>query len=241
MAKEDEYVIDWETLPEDEDGIAYVQIDGDRYRLPYLELIPQNVSAESLRSSIEEDGIEYPIIVDEENNVIDGMTRLYLAKDLGLSSQEVPIKRANFDEREDGWEKAIELNAVRRQLSASMRRELIREIVSRKNWRKPSIHVSDLARLLGVHKSTISRDLDQIYGDEQEQELKKRKRTLNISLTGMRNVSRLIEAEKILEHVSQDEKADYRKTLDELIAQVEEERAFLNERLSNENSGETAA
>lgn len=92
---------------------------------------------------------------------------------------------------------------------------------------------------MGVHKSTISRDLDQIYGGEKEQKLKKHK--LNISLTGMRNISRLIGSEKVLEHASRDQKEDYRRTLEELITQIEEERALLNERLGADSSSETSA
>jgi len=232
MPEDEEYVIDWDRLPRDEDGRPYVDLGDERYFLPYVELIPQNVSATSLRKSIEADGIEYPIIVDEDNKVIDGMTRMYIAHDLDLSADEVPIKREDVASEEDGWEKAIELNAVRRQLSGSMRRELIEKIVERKGWRKPSIHVTDLAELLGVHKSTISRDIDRIYNDEEVQELKERKQTLNISLTGMRNAGRMIDSDTILADLPEDEQEHYRSTLDELVDLLEQERAELTEELA---------
>lgn len=229
---DEEYTIDWDRLPRDKEGRPYVDLGDERYFLPYVELIPQNVSATSLRNSIEEDGIEYPIIVDEDDNVIDGMTRLFIAYDLDLPADEVPIKREDVENEEDGWEKAIELNAVRRQLSGSMRRDLIQKIVDRKGWRKPSIHVTELAELLGVHKSTISRDIDRIYNDEEVQKLKERKQTLNISLTGMRNAGRMIDSETILDDLPKDEREHYREALDDLVELLEGEREEITEELA---------
>jgi len=229
---EEEYTIHWERLPRDAEGRAYVDLGDDRYYLPYVDLIPQNVSATSLRKSIVDDGIEYPIIVDDDNNVIDGMTRLFIAYDLDLSADEVPVKREDVESEEDGWEKAIELNAVRRQLSGSMRRELIEKIVERKGWRKPSIHVTELAEMLGVHKSTISRDLDRLYNDEEVQKLKERKQTLNISLTGMRNAGRMIDSETILDELPEDDRSHYREALDDLVDLLEGERAEITEELA---------
>ena len=81
------------------------------------------------------------------------MTRLSIADDLGLSPDDVPVEREEIADDEKGWQMAIELNAVRRQISGPMRRQLVEEIVDRKNWRKPSSHVTDLANMLGVHSA----------------------------------------------------------------------------------------
>ena len=226
----DEQAIDWSSLPTDDDGIPYIEFGGGTYRLPYTDLIPQNVALDSLRASIAEEGMEYPIIVDQDDNVIDGMTRLYLASRMELPADEVPIKHEQVD-ADSAWEKAIELNTVRRQIGGAMRRELIETIIDRKNWRKPRIHVTDLANMLGVDKSTISRDLDQIFDDQELNALKKRKRKLNVSLTGMRNVRRLIEAGDIMADRADDEKAEFCDTLQTLVEGVEGERSKINDRI----------
>lgn len=224
--------LDWSDLPTDADGVPVLTIDGREFRLPYLDVLPQNVSLGSLEESIREEGIEYPIIVDDDDKVIDGMTRLYVARKLDLSLDEIPVERAEVSDEEAGWEKAIELNAVRRQMSTSMRRETIERIVDRKDWADPREHVSDLARLLGVHKSTISRDLDELFADSEVRQMKKRKQMLNISLTGMRNLDRLLEGREVLNEVGSVKRDEYRQTLEELISAVEDERTELSEKLS---------
>ena len=231
MTDQDETTIPWGRLPKDEDGTPFLEFGGERYRLPYLDLIPQNVSVDSLRESIRENGIEYPIIVDQDDNVIDGMTRLYIADDLGLSPDDVPVEREEIADDEKGWQMAIELNAVRRQISGPMRRQLVEEIVDRKNWRKPSSHVTDLANMLGVHKSTISRDITKLYGPDEIEKLKKRKRMLNVSLTGMRNVGRMIDGDEILTDSDNSEKSELSEMVYTLIDAVEAERERITEEI----------
>jgi DNA-binding transcriptional ArsR family regulator len=228
-----DYEIDFSTLPTDDEGIPLIELGDDTYRLPYYDLIEQTVDIGALVESIEAEGIEYPIIVDEQtNNVIDGMTRLYIATQiLDLPEDEIPIKVEDIilEDEQAGWMKAIELNANRRQISRSMRQKLIQRIMDRSRWRKARSHVSDLARMLGVSKSTISRDLDQIGDSSEVQELKKRKRTLNVSLTGMRNVKSFLEEGEIVSDLDEDEQERYQDMLDELVSIVEEEREAISD------------
>ena len=231
MANDGENSIDWSKLPTDDEDVPYIEFGGETYRLPHTDLIPQNVSLDSLRGSIREDGMEYPIIVDQHDNVVDGMTRLYLASQMNVPADEVPIKREELDE-ETVWEKAIALNTVRRQIGGAMRRELIEKIIDRKSWRKPRSHVTDLANMLGVDKSTVSRDLDQLFDDHELQSLKKRKRKLNVSLTGMRNVRRLIESGDIMSDYDNSDKSKFCDTLQTIVEGVEGERSKINDRIT---------
>ncbi|MFB6263181.1 MAG: hypothetical protein ABEL76_06075 [Bradymonadaceae bacterium] len=233
-----EYEIDFSQLPTDDEGVPYVEVEGETLRMPYHDLIEQNADPDALVESMWDEGIEYPIVVDEStNNVIDGMTRLYIADEiLELPDDEIPIKYDDIEEEgeDEGWVKAISLNAQRRQISGAMRRELIGEIMDRSPWRKARAHVSDLARMLGVAKSTISRDLDQLQDDQKLQQLKKRKRQLNVSLTGMRNVAELLEEGEVHSDLSDDQIAKYTETLEELVDVVENEREAVTEEIEEE-------
>jgi len=193
----------WDSLPTD-DGVPVIKFGNREFRLPLCRLIPQTVSLEALRDSIESNGIQVPILVDEQTDiVVDGMTRLYIAYELGLDPSAVPIDEKAFDD-EERWQIAIEMNANRRQLSPSMRRDLIDQIVERKDWEHPTQHVTELSRLLGTSKSTISRDLDKLYEHEDVQELKKRKQRLNQVTSGLSALKELVENDDLISDLGED-------------------------------------
>lgn len=224
--------LSWDHLDTDEEGTPVIEIAGERWRLPYTNLLPQTVSIESLEESIREEGIQYPIIVDEETDeVVDGMTRLYVAQNLDLPADDIPIERKDIGDRDDKWEAAISLDAQRRQITAPMRRDLIETIVDRKGWDEPREHVSDLARILGVHKSTVSRDVEKIYESTTVHDLKSRKRTLNTSLSGLRKVAEMVREEGFSFDLEDDEIEEYRDRAESLIELLDRERETVTERI----------
>src|SRR5262245_65089689 len=65
------------------------------FRLPFLEEVRPLTDAElaRLRESIRADGIQAPVLVDEEDSVLDGANRLQIAEELGLPLERVPLQR----------------------------------------------------------------------------------------------------------------------------------------------------
>lgn len=93
---------------------------------PYQLLPPLSPEdLDRLRESIRERGIEVPIIVDEDGNIIDGHNRKRIADELGVPCrQEVRSGLADHEKRI----LAAELNSARRQLTDAQKVELGRQI-----------------------------------------------------------------------------------------------------------------
>jgi hypothetical protein len=81
----------------------------------FKSLIPNNNHYEELKKSIKENGFLFPIIVNENKEVIDGYTRLRVAKELGIS--EIPVEIYETNGREEELEMILNLNIWRRQLT----------------------------------------------------------------------------------------------------------------------------
>jgi ParB-like chromosome segregation protein Spo0J len=124
---------------------------------PYALLLPP-LSAEeyeALKTDIAENGIIYPVVVDEAGLILDGVHRARAAGELGI---DVPLshvgqgKPALTDQRK--LEIAMGLNMRRRHLDADARRALTRRLS-----REQGLTVRQIARITGWSKNTAARDL----------------------------------------------------------------------------------
>ncbi len=87
------------------------------YSFKYSEILPPLSSNkyETLKQNIKQHGIEIPIIIDDQDNVIDGQHRLKIAVELGI--EDIPLMvRSGLTEVEK-QQMAIDLNIHRRELS----------------------------------------------------------------------------------------------------------------------------
>jgi len=81
----------------------------------FKSLIPNNNQYEELKKSIKENGFLFPIIVNKNKEVIDGYTRLRVAKELGVPK--IPVEVYETNGREEELEMILNLNIRRRQLT----------------------------------------------------------------------------------------------------------------------------
>lgn len=108
---------------------------------------------DSLRQSIEADGILQPIEVDEDGRILDGHHRSTIAAELGIDcpSRVIP----NLDE--NGKRRyALTVNLMRRQLGKDARGKLIAQLAAE------GMSVRAIAAETGLTKSTVANDISQL-------------------------------------------------------------------------------
>lgn len=110
-------------------------------------LLPEEY--ESLRASIAERGVDIPIIVDQEGNIIDGVHRQRACDELGIYC---PREVRQFGSEAEKFELVLRANCRRRQLSQRQKRELITVYLCR----DPQIADNTLGNLIGVSKNTVA-------------------------------------------------------------------------------------
>jgi len=81
----------------------------------FKSLIPYNNQYDELKKSVKENGFLFPIIVNKDKEVIDGYTRLRVARELGVSR--IPVEIYETNGREEELEMILSLNIRRRQLT----------------------------------------------------------------------------------------------------------------------------
>jgi ParB-like chromosome segregation protein Spo0J len=83
---------------------------------------------ESLKNSIQKHGYweEYPIIVNDKYEILDGHTRYRVCKELGI---EPTIKVKHFESKEEEMEFVIETNLSRRHLTTMQKAELALKLI----------------------------------------------------------------------------------------------------------------
>jgi len=96
----------------------------------YKSLMPElpEDDFESLKNSIQKHGYweEYPIILNENYEILDGHTRYKACKELGI---EPNIKVKHFESKEDEMEFVIETNLSRRHLTTMQKAELALKLI----------------------------------------------------------------------------------------------------------------
>ncbi len=106
---------------------------------------------EALKEDIKDKGIIYPIIVDEDNLILDGVHRYRICRELGIDP---PIQvRAGLTDDEK-LELAVGLNWQRRPNDTDSRCEMVFDL-----YHNEQLTMESIAGMLGISKSTVSRDL----------------------------------------------------------------------------------
>jgi hypothetical protein len=120
---------------------------------PYALLLPPLTDDEydALKADIAEHGILYPVIVDEDDRVLDGVHRVRIAAELGI---EPPVNRHTGLDDERKLHLAVGLNMRRRHLDADRRRALVRKLST-----EQGLSVRKISSITGWSKSTVDRDL----------------------------------------------------------------------------------
>ena len=123
-----------------------------------LDLIPDPIlpplpdaEYQALRDSIEEIGVQVPLLITSDGRIIDGHERHRACLELGLDRY--PMRVLGGMTEAERRERAIRINAERRHLTRTQRRELLESLI-RDN---PARSTRDVADLLRVGKSTVSR------------------------------------------------------------------------------------
>jgi len=136
------------------DSIEEINFHGTVYKAPFADLLPRLKEDElaQLRADIEARGVLVSVVIDEQNNIIDGYHRLMLATELGKSAEAV-----SFDIRpglNDEEKKALadDLNLHRRHLDREERRKLIEARLIE----APERSNRDIAQSIGVSHPTVA-------------------------------------------------------------------------------------
>src|ERR1039458_9607158 len=114
------------------------------------------VEFEKLKRSIAKSGIEVSVVVDQNDDIIDGHHRVRAWNELRAGGVKVPdYKRSirHFNDDDERIEMAIILNERRRHLDPNMRKSVARQL------RKREWSVRRIAEELDVGSSTIQRDI----------------------------------------------------------------------------------
>lgn len=109
-------------------------------------LTPQEYA--TLRASIERDGIQYPVIKDENGVTIDGHHREAIANDLGI---ECPVEAVSGLTEQEKVERALVLNLGRRHLTKEQKADLVNDLRAQ-GYSYPAIE-----RLTSIPKGTAHR------------------------------------------------------------------------------------
>lgn len=104
---------------------------------------------EALKASIADRGVEVPIIVDQDGNIVDGHHRKRACDELGINCL---TEVRNFVNETEKLELALTLNCNRRQLNQKQKRKLIEDYL----LRDAEIADNHLAGIIGVSKNTVA-------------------------------------------------------------------------------------
>jgi hypothetical protein len=120
---------------------------------PYALMLPVLTDAEyrALKADIKANGILYPVILDEDDRILDGVHRCRIARELKI---EPPVIRHEGLTDERKLHLAVGLNMRRRHLDADRRRELVRKLHINEQ-----LSIRTIAQITGWTKSTVQRDL----------------------------------------------------------------------------------
>lgn len=104
---------------------------------------------EALKKSIEINGLDYPVIVDQTGAIVDGFHRQRACEELGIKCSRI-IR--DFESEYEKYELALSVNCNRRHLSQNQKRKVIEGYLIR----DPQIANNNLADLVGLSKNTVA-------------------------------------------------------------------------------------
>lgn len=124
------------------------------FNMPFLELLPrlEGKDYEELKADIQKRGVVVPVILDENNNILDGNHRILIAQELGILSSVKFEVRPGLDETEK-WYLAYDLNLHRRHLTTDQRAKIAIQL------RQDGLSYPQIAEKLGVDHATVISDI----------------------------------------------------------------------------------
>jgi len=113
------------------DRIVFLPIDSIKEEQHYSTLLPSidAVKYSQLKDDIMKNGIKLPLVINSSNILLDGYTRLRIARELGL--KELPCIIKTFDDRLEEELYILTINYYRRDLNTAQRGELLLRIMEK--------------------------------------------------------------------------------------------------------------
>ncbi|QXJ30360.1 ParB N-terminal domain-containing protein [Saccharolobus shibatae] len=96
----------------------------------FKNFIPENNMYDKIKEDIAKNGIKVPLIANQNYELINGYTRLKIARELGI--KEVPVAIYETDGRADEYDLLVSTNLTQRQLSRAQALALIEKAVEEK-------------------------------------------------------------------------------------------------------------
>jgi hypothetical protein len=131
--------------------VKTITFKGTAYNCPFLDMVPRP-TAEERRELYDDVGarghVIVPVIIDEDNNVLDGHTRLEIAAELHLPDVPFQIKVGLTWEQKE--QTAWDLNAHRRHLTREQKRERVERLLRQ----DPAVSDRQIAAAAGVDHKT---------------------------------------------------------------------------------------
>jgi len=125
-----------------------------------------------LKKDIRENGVEYPIIVDTDDNIIDGHHRYQIWVDLGRDPDDLPTRVVD-DTSTANLHRAYRTNLNRRDLSDGTKRDAVKQYLLEHPDRVTEDTQQAIAEDLGVSPQTVTNALDEIPDDVKKSKLGK--------------------------------------------------------------------
>jgi 16S rRNA G966 N2-methylase RsmD len=116
---------------------------------------------ERLKQDIANNGIEYPIILDGDGEIIDGHHRYEAWVDLDRDPDDLPTRVVD-DTSSDNYHRAYRANLLRRDLSDGTKRDVVKQYLLEHPDRVAEDTQEAIAEDLGVSQWTVSQALDEI-------------------------------------------------------------------------------
>jgi|SRR5579864_2024626 len=139
-------------------SLKVITINGKKYKCPFRDVVPPLSPAEreALKKGILKNGVQIPIVVDENENVIDGAHRAEFAEELGLT--EIPVSVRTGLSEEQKRLLAVDLNLHRRHLTTKQKRQ----IVASRLKADPTQGDRQIADDVGVHHQTVGAERERL-------------------------------------------------------------------------------
>ncbi len=111
-------------------GYSVVSIDIIKEVEEFKSFIPENNMYDKIKEDIAKNGIKVPLIVNQNYELINGYTRLKIARELGI--KEIPVAIYETEGRADEYDLLVSTNLTQRQLSRGQALALIEKAIEEK-------------------------------------------------------------------------------------------------------------
>lgn len=143
-------------LPQEAAEASFVSVNGAYQVMP--DLTSDEYAA--LKVEITNNGIQVPLVLDQDGSIIDGHNRVAIANELGIKGYPYQVK--TYGTEEERRRDALALNLARRHLTQQQKRSLISEEIRR----NPDRSDREIGRLLACDHKTVGAVRRELTGGE---------------------------------------------------------------------------